>query len=122
MQKAVQVGVAVGHAKTLQGAATAAAQGATQLAGQYAAGQVAAQQFARGVRSPEIVSAMQRAHLARAATTTIVQQAQAGHPQARNIVNAMQILKMRSNQPRVGDIVGALTSMGPSGFGAHQFA
>jgi hypothetical protein len=122
VQKAVQVGVAVGHAKTLQGAATAAAQGATQLAGQYAAGQVAAQQFARGVRSPEIVSTMQRAQLARAATTTIVQQAQAGHPQARNIVNAMRVIKMRTSQPRVGDIVGALTSVGPSAFGADQFA
>ncbi len=121
VQKAVQIGVAVGHAKNLQGAVHSAAQGAQQLAAQYAAGHAAAQQYARGIRSPDIVSAMQRAHLARAATSTIVKQAQAGHPQARHIVNALRILRTPNQQPRVGDIVGALTDLGPEAFGVDQF-
>jgi hypothetical protein len=124
VQKAVQVGVAVGHAKNLQDAATAAAHGAQQLVGHYAAGQAAAQQFVRGVRSPEVLAAMQKAHLAHAAAAAIVQHAQAGHPQAKNIVNAMRILKMPSPHPQaVDDIVKALGRVGPSAFGAHhQFA
>jgi hypothetical protein len=92
-QKAVQVGVALGHAKNLQQAAGAAVQGAAQLATATAQGKAAAAQLAAGVRSPALVAAVQKAQAAHAATAKIVQQAQAGHPQATNIVKALNLLK-----------------------------
>jgi len=116
VQKAVQVGVAIGHAKNLQGAAHSAVKGAQQLTQQFAAGQVAAQQFARGVRSPEIVSALHSGKAAQSALAKIVQHAQAGHPQATQIVHAVRMLKTPSPQnPRMTEIVDALTRLGPSG-------
>lgn len=90
LQKAVQVGVALGHAKTLQGALGAAAQGAAQLAGNYANGVQAARLFSQGVRTPAVVNALHQAQASRAALTQIVQHAQQGHPQASHIVNAFQ--------------------------------
>lgn len=93
VQKAVQVGVAMGHARNLQGAAGAAVQGASQLAGDYARGVTAAQDFARGVRSPAVVAAMQRAAASRGALTSIVQHAAHGNPQAGRIVNALSMMR-----------------------------
>lgn len=90
LQKAVQIGTAIGHAKNLQGALGAAAQGASQLVNTHAAGLQAAQAFVRGVRSPAIISALHAADANKAALTHIVQQAQGGHPQATHIVNALR--------------------------------
>jgi hypothetical protein len=90
LQKAVQIGTAIGHAKNLQGALGAAAHGAAQLAGNYAAGTDAARAFARGVRTPAVMNALHRAEASRTALSHIVRQAQQGHPQATHIVNALQ--------------------------------
>lgn len=90
LQKAVQIGTAIGHAKNLQGALGAAAHGAAQLANDYHVGTQAAQAFVQGARSPQIMQAMQRAQQSRLALGRIVQQAQGGHPQAAHIVNALQ--------------------------------
>jgi hypothetical protein len=87
-QKAIQIGVALGHAKNLQQAAGAAAQGATQIAG-----------LANGTPA-------QRA-LAQSTLARVVQQAQQGHQQANNIVKAVQMLRPpalsvpRLNPPRL---------------------
>lgn len=97
-QKAVQIGVALGHAKNLQQGVSAAVQGAAQLASASAAGQAAAQQIANGIRTPALLAAVQKAQAAHGALTQIVQQAQQGHPQATNIVNALTLLK--APQPR----------------------
>lgn len=93
LQKAVQVGVALGHARNLQQFASAAAHGAAQLSSAVAQGQAAAQHFANGVRSPAVLQALHNANLAHSALTTIVQHAQQGHPQANNIVNALKLAR-----------------------------
>ncbi len=90
LQKAVQIGTAIGHAKNLQGALGAAAQGAQQLAGNYAKGLPAARAFAAGQRGPAIVNALQKAQASKEALATIVQRAQQGHPQAQHIVRALR--------------------------------
>lgn len=90
LQKAVQIGTAIGHAKNLQSALGAAAQGAQQLAGDYAKGLPAARAFKMGDRSPAVMNALQRANASRSALTQIVQRAQQGHPQATHIVRALQ--------------------------------
>jgi hypothetical protein len=90
LRKAVQIGTAIGHAKNLQGALGAAAQGAAKLAGDYAAGTQAARAFANGVRSPAVVNALHRAQASKVALSQIVSQAQQGHPQATKIVRALQ--------------------------------
>jgi len=90
LRKAVQIGTALGHAKTLQGALGAAAHGASQLASDYANGTNAARAYARGVRSPAVVAALHRAQASKTALTQIVRHAQQGHPQATHIVNALQ--------------------------------
>lgn len=92
-QKAVQIGVALGHAKNLQGAAGAAVHGASQLAGDYSRGVAAAHQFARGVRSQPVLHALNRAYASRGALTQIVQHAQQGNPQAGRIVNALSMMR-----------------------------
>lgn len=92
-QKAVQVGVALGHGKSLQSAAGAAVQGAAQLVAHAAAGSQAAQAFAQGIRTPAVLSAMNNARTAQNALATIVQHAQAGHTQAQNLVSAVQRFK-----------------------------
>jgi hypothetical protein len=92
-QKAIQVGVALGHAKNLQQLAGAAVQGAAQLATASAAGKSAAAAIASGVRAPALFAAVEKAQAAQGALTQIVRQAQAGHPQATNIVKALQIMK-----------------------------
>lgn len=93
VQRAVQVGVAIGQAKNLQTGAVAAVQGATELAAVHSHGVAAAQQYARGVRSAPVIAAMRRAHVAQRALGTVVQQAQRGHPQATNVVNALRFLR-----------------------------
>jgi len=96
-QKAVQVGVALGHARNLQQAAGAATQGAMALAGEYARGSQAAQAIARGARAPQLFEAVRRAQAARGAISNLVQHAQYGHPQARNVINALALLRRPSN-------------------------
>jgi hypothetical protein len=93
VQKAVAIGVAMGHAKNLQQMAGAAVQGAAQLATAAAQGSSAAAQLAAGIRSPALVAAVQKGVAAHAAVSQIVQHAQAGHPQATNIVQALAMLK-----------------------------
>lgn len=90
LQKAVQIGTAIGHAKNLQSALGAAAQGAAQLASHYGNGVKAAQAFAQGVRSPAVINALHQAQSAKTALSQIVSQAQQGHPQATHIVNALR--------------------------------
>jgi hypothetical protein len=97
-QKAVQIGVALGHAKNLQDAAGAAARGAVELASTSKAGSQAAAAFARGVRTPAVMTALQRAAHSQNALATVVRHAQAGHPQANRVVNALQMMR-RSSRP-----------------------
>lgn len=92
-QKAVQIGVALGHAKSLQEAAGAAASGAAQLASASQAGQHAAAAFASGVRTPAVMTALQRAAHGQQALATVVRHAQAGHPQANRVVNALRMMR-----------------------------
>lgn len=94
LQKAVQVGTAIGHAKNLQSALGAAAHGAAQLASDYHAGTQAAHAFANGVRSPAVIAALHKAQATKSALSQIVSHAQQGHPQANHIVNALQRMKM----------------------------
>jgi hypothetical protein len=122
VRKAVQVGVAMGHAKNLQGAAKAAVQGAQQLSGHYAAGQAAAQKFVRGVRTPEVIEAMQKGHLAQRTMSTIVSHAQSGHPQARNIVAAVSMIRASKQPQGSPHVVDGIRRLGPSGFGVHRNA
>ncbi len=90
LQKAVQIGTAIGHAKNLQSALGAAAHGAQQLAGDYARGLPAARAFKMGNRSPAVMNALHRADASRTALATIVQRAKQGHMQANHIVRALQ--------------------------------
>lgn len=90
VQKAVQIGTAIGHAKNLQGALGAASRGAEQLAGNHAAGIAAARAYQSGVRSPAVLDAMRRATASKAALATIVRHANNGHPQAGHLVRALQ--------------------------------
>ena len=106
LQKAVAIGTALGHAKTLQGALGAAAHGASQLAGSHAAGLQAAQAFASGVRTPAVVDALHRAQASKVALTKIVKQAQAGHPQAKNIINALQRRPSLPSLPHLPRVAG----------------
>lgn len=93
MEKGLQIGIALGHAKNLQQAAGAAVQGAQHLVSASNAGAAAAQAFAQGVRTPAVLSALNTARTAQNTLATIVSQAQQGHPQAASIVNAVQMLK-----------------------------
>jgi len=89
LQKAVQVGTAIGHAKNLQSALGAAAHGAQQLAGDYAKGLPAAKAFAAGNRSPAVLAALHKAQASKDALAKIVTKAKQGHPQANHIVRAL---------------------------------
>jgi hypothetical protein len=100
LQKAVQVGVAIGHAKNIQSGLVAAAEGAASLANVQAKGLAAAKQFAAGVRTPAVVNALHQAEAAKQALTHVVEQAQNGHPQARNVVNALQANRLPAFAPR----------------------
>lgn len=114
-QKAVQVGVALGHAKNLQQAAGAAVQGASQLASHAANGSAAALAFSRGVRSPAVLHALTTAAHSQNALAQIVQHAQAGHPQATSIVKALQLMR----PPSAPSPMAALQRLAP---GATRFA
>lgn len=112
LQKAVHVGTQIGHAKSLQSAASSAAHGAMQLARDYNHGIAAAQHFASGARSPATLAAMQRAVDSRAALSRIVRSASKGHPQATNILHAFRAL----SAPRVPFRAPALPSLRNFGF------
>lgn len=114
MQKAVQIGTAIGHAKNLQGALGAAANGAAQLAGDYAKGIPAAKAFKAGVRSPAVMAALHKANASKGALTKIVQQAKQGHPQAAHIVRAMQRPAQRAMPFRVPPAVNQFSSFARS--------
>lgn len=87
---AVQVGVALGHAKNLQEAAGAAVQGAQSLAASRSAGLQAAQHFAQGIRTPAVIHALTQAEQSRQALSHIAAAASAGHQQARHVLAAYQ--------------------------------
>lgn len=99
LQKAVQVGTAIGHAKNLQGALGAAAHGAQQLAGDYAKGLPAARAFAAGNRSAAVVAALHRAQASKDALAKIVSKAKQGHPQANHIMRALSRSAQRFAPP-----------------------
>jgi hypothetical protein len=90
--KAVQAGVAIAQAKNLQQGVRNAAGSALSLASANSAAVRAAQQFQRGARTPQVVQAMQRGLVAKQALASIVRQSQAGHPQAANVVRALQAM------------------------------
>lgn len=91
-QKAVQAGVAIAQARNLQQGLRRAASSALSLSSASNAGLAAARAFAAGNRSPQLVAAMQRGLMARNTLTHIVKQSQAGHPQAANLVRALQAM------------------------------
>lgn len=98
-QKAVQAGVAIAQAKNIQQGLKSAAGSALALSGANRAGVAAAQQFARGVRTPAVVNTMRRAMVAKQALARIVQHSQAGNPQAANVVRALQAMPRLSARP-----------------------
>jgi hypothetical protein len=93
-QKAIQVGVAIGHAKSLQDAATGAVSAAAELAGNFKAGQAAAtalRQLPAGIPRPaQLMQAIQKANEARASMSRVVSAANQGHAAAQQIVAAMR--------------------------------
>jgi len=90
--KAVQAGVAIAQAKNLQQGVRSAASSALSLSTANTAAVKAAKAFAGGVRTPAVVQQMQRGLVARQALARIVQQSQAGNPQAANVVRALQTI------------------------------
>jgi hypothetical protein len=101
LQKAVQIGVALGHAKSLQQAVGTAASSALQLTNLHNAGLDAAKQYAAGVRSPAIENAMHQALVAKQTTSQLLQHAAAGNAQAAHFVRAFHTMNVanRSGQP-----------------------
>jgi hypothetical protein len=93
-QKAIQVGVALGHAKSLQDAAHSAVHAAAELSQNFKAGQIAAQAIKAlpaGVpHPPGLFGVLQRAQAARNTMASVVNAAQQGHPAASQIVQAMR--------------------------------
>lgn len=121
VQKAIAIGTALGHAKSLQDAAMGIAQiakppslasaaSAAKLAAAHALGTAAAQAIQAGRGSPAAMQAVQAGLQARQAYTNILTQAQQGHPVAREIVTAMvqrapaapAAAVLRGARPRVG--------------------
>jgi len=90
---AIQTGVAMGRARSLQGLATSAVHSAAGLVNTHAAGVAAAHQIARGARSPALMAAMQKASVAQNAMTHVVQQANRGNTQAASIMHAVSALR-----------------------------
>jgi hypothetical protein len=88
-QKAVQVGVALAHAKTLQQATKSAASGAMALASANSAGVRAAQAYAKGIRTPNVEAAMRRAMLARQTMGHVLRAGQRGNHQAQLMTRAL---------------------------------
>jgi len=93
-QKAIQIGTAIGHAKSLQEAATNAVGAAVQLAGNFKAGQVATaalRALPPGMRAPaQLTQALAKANEARASMTRVVNAANQGNAAAKQIVAAMR--------------------------------
>lgn len=93
-QKAIQIGTAIGHAKSLQDAATNAVGAAVQLAGNFKTGQIAAnalKQLPPGMRAPaQLVTAVKTANEARATMARVVSAAKQGNMAATQIVAAMK--------------------------------
>lgn len=93
-QKAIQIGVSLGNAKSLQDAATGAVSAAVQLSGNFKAGQVAAAALKRlppGMRPPvQLITAVKQADAARASMARVVSAAKQGNMAATQIVAAMR--------------------------------
>lgn len=93
-QKAIQVGVALGHAKNIQDAAHSALGAASELAQNYKAGQVAQnalRALPAGVRPPpQLAAAVAKATQARASMNRVISAAQQGHTAAAQVVQAMR--------------------------------
>lgn len=111
VQKAIQIGTAIGHAKSIQDAAVhlasiaappaaKAAANAANLTNLFKAGTIAAQAIQAGKQAPGLVAAVQKGLVAKQAYAQIVQQASAGHPEARQIVGAM-MTRMPAAPPAV---------------------
>lgn len=105
-QKAVQIGVALGHAKSLQQAATGAVNAAVELSGNFKAGQAAAaalKALPAGVRAPaQLVSAVKQAEAARASMARVVSAAKQGNMAATQIVAALKNPLPKPSLARVG--------------------
>lgn len=111
VQKAIQIGTAIGHAKSIQDAAVhlasiaappaaKAAANAANLTNLVKAGTIAAHAIQAGKTAPHLVAAVQKGLVAKQAYTQIVQQATAGHPEARQIVGAV-MMRMPAAPPAV---------------------
>lgn len=93
-QKAVQIGVALGHAKSLQDAATSAVSAASELSSQFKVGQVATaalKALPPGIpHPPQLLQAIAKANDARASMARVVSAAQTGNAAAQQIVAAIK--------------------------------
>lgn len=102
LQKAVQVGAALGHAKNLQGAVGAVSQAAT-LASHLASGQAAdamLKMLPRGASAPpHLAQAVALANKAHAVIAHAQQQAAAGHAPSANLIGAL-VLHNKVNPPQ----------------------
>lgn len=94
IQKAVQIGAAIGHAKNLQGAVGAVSQAAT-LASNVASGAAAhaiASQLPRGVpMPPHLAAAINLANKAHAVIAHAQQSAAQGHAPSANLLGALKL-------------------------------
>lgn len=139
VRKAVQVGTALGHAKSIQSAAgqlasiaappsTLALANAARLSSLHQAGVIGAQMIQRGQSSPAAIAAVKNGLAARSAFSTIMSQASQGHPMARQIVGAMQsrmpalppAVLFGGNRPRVGAPFRARYSTAPAVGAPHH--
>src|SRR6478752_2669864 len=106
-QKAVQIGAAIGQAKSIQDAARAAAGAATGLVSNVQKGVAAAAQIKAlppGIKAPaHLVAAVHSATQARNTLANVAQQAKAGNTAAHQIATAANILTRNPvNLTRVG--------------------
>jgi hypothetical protein len=99
LQKAVQIGAAVAHAKNLQGAVGSLTH-AADLTAKFQAGTAAAtaiQALRPGASvPPHLTAAVKQGLAAHAAVTKAVANAQAGHPASKQLVTALQVHKAHS--------------------------
>ncbi len=139
VRQAVQIGAALGHAKSIQSAAgqlariaapagAAAVQNAARLAALHQAGMYGAQMIQRGQSSPAAVAAVRNGLAARDAYSAIMSQASQGHPMARQIVGAVMsrmpalppAVLFGGNRPRVGAPFRARYSTAPAVGAPHH--
>lgn len=94
-QKAIQVGTAIGHAKSLQDAAHSALGAASELASNYKAGDAAKRAIAAIPHGfpvpPALAAAVAKANAARASMNKVLAAAKQGHPAANQIVKALRL-------------------------------